>query len=567
MILIFLIIVAILAHAMIVPVGLYLHNSDYAIHSLWVEGLGRERLTPFFYQQPWGGTIFSIFRIPFWHFFSKLSGDPLLSHWIFNYSILPVLMALSAYWLVKQWCSARSAFLVGFFAAIGLQFWVHLYGNDFYFGAYFIGVLLLGWRAHLKNPFRELSLQKLFIAGLLSGWILYAYRPGIAYVLAFWLDLPTAIQFIREKLFNAQRFSKRGRLSLDRYFQILFWMFVGFYFYLKIFGEEVGKFQNQIVKLHAFSNLKLALLPLLALLLLHVKTLYKKGDGKKSVIVFGGIFLGLLPEAVFWLTNKMPVGSSSTSLAWFAEGLRVFMYRFPGAIREMITGYVHLSYDFGLLQNCGIFLIVGALVAVGVRAKKNLHRFHPIFQVALWSILLYVLVKTYDHGPTRYLFTLTPALLLGLGFFFEDAKKSVLARVFSILLLVGFSIYTLRERFVSVRAYENTGMQEEISSIVRVFKKEGVETVITDDYWWSNNLELVSHAKPYFVSIERRFGPEAGYDLARSEKKVGILLLHKDSVITAEKDEAIVLMNRRWKLKPLVEGYPRAHLYLGSTHE
>ncbi len=551
----------IVTNASLRSVGLALQNADFAIFTLYGERIG-DGPSAFYYQQPWGGTLWTEVRMLFVHFLRAIgmNGDFISAHLFFLYVIQPLIVFGAFFLLMKDVVSFRGAVFGGVLAAVGLEFWVHFYGNDFYWGGLLLAIVMIIGRMRIRDPFLDWNARQLFGMGFLAGLAVYTSRSVLSIVAPlFWTAVLTEI-------FAAALWRPERR----RWVRGLRWTivtFVALYFWIKIFGFELGYWKSSWVRAHAFPNLKIAAL-FAAVLLLWAswqewpalrRTFLKSGKGLGFL---GGAMVGFFPEIGFRVQHGFPK-DAGTQIAWLNEALIVFCNRLPAAFRELLCGYDHLNHSFGMERQFLLILGVAAVVTLFYRARREA-RLRPIAYGVVVTMFLFCAVRTYDHGPTRYLFHILPGVFVGFALLWERLSKRQSFRwqsqAIAIGVLVVSVVYLVREREASRMAYAHSGIIERMRDTSSTFKERDLAVVVSDDYWETANIEALSPGKPHFVSTGRALGPAEGFQLAAHEPTIGVLLTHE---APGNRRETIDLLGRHYRLKFLKEN--RGHvLYVGT---
>lgn len=199
---------------------------------------------------------------------------------------------------------------------------------------------------------------------------------------------------------------------------------------------------------------------------------------------------------------------------------------------------------------CGLGLALAILTA-----WKNRNSLKPVLKTilignALLAYLAFALIKTNSDATTRYLLPIVPSVFLLWGIGLEHSKMHL--RKIYILLLTLLCFFHARSNLRWARSQDATKTMHEYLVLDTAFAEAGVRVILTRDFWLTNQLTFLADQKRYYVSHVREYGPLEGFDAARTEPKVGILLRDKPDSISFEfkgryfKLTELLAMNEYW---------------------
>jgi hypothetical protein len=495
---------------MLFEAGKHWLNSDYAPGILVADEMRSGRFSAFYFGMDYGGVTLGVPRALWSACWDWLGGNHLSGHMAFTYGVSPALLAGFAFLAARAYVSLSAAIVVGFITAIGSEFWVHQYGNDIYIAYLLFGFALLAWRASLKNPFYELSLPRLFLAGTVCGLAAYTSRISLIYVVAFFIPPRAAFGELRSLFEPRDLFARIVRGSAV----FLFGLFV----YLEIFGADLGVLFGRSVKIHASPNLSLAALFMVILWLRQRWKTFTRAEFTRAVLLFGGFLVGMLPELLHWLNSGLmpPAGLNRTYSFDVSMGI---LGRTPLSLRDLFSP----GASFG--RNASIVLVLGGIFGL-VRSWRDGRRGEAVIFAAVLSVAAYCRVYSYDIAPVRYLLPVVPAVLVGIGFLCDRIfARGPLVIVCALVVLITHFWAHLSHRFEAAKTAVMSGEYDRVTETVRYFRDAKVEVVVTDNYWQSNQYAVVSGMMPPFVTTEKYAlrSPRALEVAARAEQ-LGILV-------------------------------------------
>ncbi|MGE4232466.1 MAG: hypothetical protein AB7F43_03970 [Bacteriovoracia bacterium] len=539
-------------HSFIVPYGIALHNSEWSAFLLAADKIREGYFSAFAFQCDYGGLTLTYVRAFFVAFWTLFSEDTLQAHMFFSYVVVPALLVLSCYFMVLQYVEKKAAFLTALFASFGFQIWVFLTGNDFYPMYLMLGFVLFGIRAKMTNIFVEKSKSKIFIVGLIIGQMIYASRATLPIVVAFFLNWG----WLRVQIldFLTLRFSKKPALKG------LFWIaviLISSGVYLEAFGRDLGSIFGRQIRMDGKPNLHIAAY-LIAIYWLAANYKTEVLPRMNPIgIIFGGVFFGLLPEIVHWMRLGLLGPPHVIFTQSFQESFSTLGY-LPSRLRMLVSGdqaYRVLSLpEDGIGQNACALLLIVSLFFVG----KSLRKKKSIESIA-WIVFLIVgafcrIKMPYEEvAPARYLVPLFIAYLVGLALFFEwsflmfKKSKNFQNKVISCVvyaLVVGSVFHQLHSRLRMVDQIKASDHIDEVAKITTTFLFNKINFVISDDFWFSNNLIVFSNWKLKVWASWRNWGPEEIQAEAHSVRRAGILLSADKGI-----QEFVDLLGKKWRLK------------------
>lgn len=546
-------------HWILVPSGLALLNSDLAIYTVMADLMREGHWSVFQLQDKYGGVFFTVLRAGWSALWdqaaSQITDDwHVAGHMAFTYGVIPTLHAWAAWWMVRQYASRQAALMVGLMMAVGFNFINWKTSTDFFAAFFFIGMLLLGWRGQVRNPFLELSLSRLAFFGFVAGFALYTARASIVFLIAFLFPW----RFLWEQFKVTYWEGLRGRRPVASWERLALWgvtALFSLFAYLEVFGPEIGTFFGRPVKLHAQPNLTMALGLLVAIWLWRHRDQIRDNILWRSIALFLGGVLGFFPEIYYWAARGMLPPLTGGRTYSFKDTLTV-LGMVPETLRRFFAGGESVLQVFSL----------ALLIWAGVVFVKRVRKSAPLEVVAFSGILAlwaYIRVYTYALGPDRYLLPLMPTLFVALGLLWDevDLKKRPKTSAVLLGLFCLFFVDHLTGRAQEIHRALQTGIVENTHSTIAVFRKAGVKAVISDDYWHGNRYSTAARNNPIFAPIHYTYvSPEKAYREVDRSQKVGVLLMDTPE---NQKLNNKRLLGHVWKLQGLGKVGDRI-LYLGS---
>jgi hypothetical protein len=477
--------VCLLAHWLLVDVGLALTNSDYAYIALESNDILAHGFKPFFDGQNYGGTLLSCLRA----LWLSVAGISFRSHMIFSYVISPLLMTWAAYFLVSAFASRRTAFLVGLIAAIGFESWTLQYGNDFYIGYLVLGMLVLGLRGQTDNPFTTFSLKRLALMGVIAGLAAWQNRASLLFSALAFLPIPKNWKSVW------QFFRPIGDLFHRCALYIAFAL-VCLFLYLETFGSSIGPILGHKVILHGEPNLKFAILVLLIdwcrLWWKSYSGIFPRKTWLRLSVVGASFLIGFAPEWIHWLRlgAKIP---NLTRTQGIPE-MFTLLGKVPGSIQELFAGGQGFGRHFSAL------LAILGLAAL-LRSLKDSRKYLIPALLVLLAVFSYCRFRTYASGPARYLFPIFPALLLGIAAYLERAWTRTWTAIVAVSLVATHLGYQGMLRYDRVKEIRASGAASGIITVVESFQSHHVDWIISDDYWQTHQFNLAANGNtPRFLN-------------------------------------------------------------------
>ena len=362
-------VVSITSHFSLIFNGIVLMNSDYAFQSLEADEFRRGAWSAFSTGQNYGGVLLSALR-PFWtaaweSIFAQRYPS-WVAHTSFTFALSPVLVTLASFYLIQAYCSRLAALATGFIGAVGFQFWVTQYGNDFYIAYILLCMVLLAWRAGVSHPLVELSYQKLLFAGIISGLALYTYRGSFIYVFVFFFPIGVALQALC-RITSPEDRIERMLLGAAITFSILF-------FCLWIFGQFTGTVNGQKIEIRAVPNL-IFCIGVTGVLLLKAFWKHLNVDiwYRTAVVALGGV-IGLLPEIVYCFEQRSfpnRLGTLSSIETFISVAGMV-----PATFRTLVSG--DNAFGQSLTQHVSIILFLWAGFCL-IKRQSGIRNFNLSF--------------------------------------------------------------------------------------------------------------------------------------------------------------------------------------------
>ena len=505
-----------LTHFFIIPVGLALLSADGAIYPIVGDLIRKGHWMTFQLQDTYGGTALSVVRagwVSLWEYFSSAPFSDLdyqHAHFSFSFLIVPIFIAISYVFLLRSYCSKRAAWIVAIIAAFDFNSRIMM-GDSEFIGFYLIfGSLFLSFRARYKNPFTQMSLSGIFIAAVVSGFSVYTSRACLVFVCAFFIPWSW--------VWNEFLLLIRTPFRHKNIIMTLAFILAFFGLYLEMIGPDMGMIFGRRVKVHATHNFHYAIEILAFIWLFLYWRRIKKTHVLRVVLMGFGFFIGFLPEILFfWRRNGSFPSLMYGSNYSFEESMGV-LGKTPRVIFEIIGG------GTGFLRNFSALLIIFSVLALIKEARRN-RKLDPVIIAGVLAIIAYTRVFTYTIiAPSRYLLPIFPALIVAIGVFLDSLKtRRAWAFTLSLIFLhLGHQVY---ERVLIIRESKLSGRVEEIRGTVLAFRKAGVDTVISDDFWKSNQYTVGGQHNPFFASPEHlQVVPAEAVEQAMHRSRVGVLL-------------------------------------------
>lgn len=535
-------------HRHLPDIGFYLTNSDYAVFELLGQDFASSfsNWTVFPYQQDYGGSLFTIFRA-FWLKIRELClGQAIYSSfgaYQFSYQVTPAFLAVISFLLARAYASLSTAIMVGTLAAFGFHFWSGLFGNDFYFAAFGLGSLLLIWRGRYGNPIQEMKWPWLCFSGVVCGMGLTVFRAFLIYVVAFLVPSGFVKDVWRQLLLPHDRIEKALILVIG----LLVFLFI----YLQLFGGDLGLLAGKNVRLHAAPNILYAgVFGLIFVVKKYRVSINRKLLGRIGCFL-SGAFLGLLPELIFQMWNSGRIYATSWErIAYFPEIVNAAALDLPRAFRELAMGHDFQAYP-GIERNFPLLLMTLSVLSVFLSRSVRFSKIEPVRNMLILGLVAFLSIKTYTMGATRYLFPVFPALIIGIALLLEDsARKGRFVWSVIVVIMIGTATYQIQARDqLMTRAQLGlaTSSANQMRRVIELFRAQGVDVVVTDSYWHSNQYTVLSERKPFFISIGRKWGPEAGFERVKTDLRVGVLITDKGSELGAG-GTIQQFLGTKWKL-------------------
>lgn len=442
--------------------------------------------------------------------------DYQLAQMTFSFIVQPLLMLAAGLFLIIRTTETKATYLfMGLLLAVGFHHWATFqFGDDFYIFIFAVSCFFLALKPRYENPLLDTSLPALAGLALLSGFSAYTSKSILIYLLAFWL--PFRLFFSELKLFATTR-------SVWFYISAVF---AGLFLFIELYGRQIGP-----IRMDSGPNLDIAIgFFLLACFIKYFQHLRENGFYWKRVAVFAISFaIGIMPEWYFRATS----GPATTSNSWWTNDLIEFpkiITMLPAAFNE-----VFLSSDTSFFKYIATAFWVVALLYCLSKWKEK--RYWPFVLAIVLGIIAFLRVRTFTIGAPRYLFFATAAGIGCAGLWMNDwmsrgspSWKKALVIVLTIGTLVHQSLGRIQTvRYFSDRA--NCTYCVEAEEIISVFEPLNVNTVISDDYDYSNNLTLLTNKKTAFI-VEGRDQPLDLYERSLQENRVGFVFREKQNSTT-----------------------------------
>lgn len=481
-------------------------NSDFGAFILNSEELLGGKLNFFMLQQQYGGTlVINLLRAALLSFVG--AGQYLW--WISFYAhvFLPFLLAVVVFVSGSRWFSAASAYCVALSVACG---WTHLFKelnyNDYYVSYVLCGVLLLGMRAKIVHPLRELAKGQLIWVGFLTGYGIYSCKAILVLVVSFWF--PWDLLSVYWKSIASLK-EKWARVLL-----VLGFVLIGFGLYLFLFGENLGAVAGKNIVIAADPNFNYALYIFVILWIFANRAKLNITIVKRSMLVMAGVILGYLPELI---SGNFQFGTGYT-------------HGFEG----MLRGTVHLPIALKILMApsvesvTALLYVVFALVSVTTlvcfsRKEKGGSAIVASLALGLFAFLRVRFYEGYE-GPVRYLFPLLPGLWFAAMSFLDKWSGSDWSRFVSIGFFLLLGVGHIQGQWAYASQESIIREAEAVTEIPKIFKKNALQIVVTSSYLLTNQFTAAARNQPVFIGPNTWIEASDGASRLVREQRVGYLM-------------------------------------------
>ena len=565
-----LVLVSVAAHAAVVPVGLALHNSEWATFLLVGDSFRQGQWAVFPFQNNYGGLTLTALRAGFtalWDSFDHSPWGHARGHMVFSYLVGAPLMALAAYALLRRTVSLGAARTVGLLCAVGFQSWVYMYGDEFYPLYLLAGFGLLAIRGREEHPLFKLSLPLLFAAGLLAGQGLYAVRAMQLFILVFlvpWHQLGGEVRW----LWQSKAITAR-----------LGWFFIALFIAIELFGRELGGIHGRMIKIDGPPNATIGAVFLVLTWVRGRGVAYLRENrmgyaefGRRCSAFAGGMLLGYLPELQHWLRQGR-LTSTRVFAGYDLPDMMRIAGQLPAVFRQLVSGDIPFrALDYSDESFSRFFCAAIASIALvslfraATRGRRDLWA-HGAAVILAGIAFCRVNTQFTEVAPMRYLYPLVLPLIVAFGTFYDGALSRwglVRGRQIAATVLFLFAAFHLQARFTMVQAFHARDFMGSYQRIVEEFRRVQVNVVVSDDYWYSNNLSVLSNGRPGFWATWHGWGPPQYEERALTAPRAGILLEAKMGQPRGASRQQIELLGRRWALEFLRSEGDR-DLYLGHS--
>ena len=427
-ILAFLVLVTLMTHYLLVPVGFEFLDGDFSPDVLVANEIRQGKWSAFYFGLPYGGVVFTFIRalwVAGWEAFSSDVNSHVTSQMTFTFLVCPALMAVGSYFLVRAYCSRFAAFWVGLLMAVNFQFLIMQCGNDVYTGFLLLGFGLLTWRASLRNPLMDLGPLLLFVASALSGLALFSSRATAYYVLAFFLPWDWFYGEVK-RLCRPRGWTERLLFYGGCIFMLLF-------LYLEAFGPDMGEIFGKRVRVHAQPNFNYGLYLFLILeLKIRWRQLWRRPILNRFLIVGAGVFMGFSPELVHFLRlGQSPPPPMADGMKF--EDMMSTVGSIPKSLQEFFAA------GPGIGENASLLIVLLGFYFLFRRSRKD-QQVQPLLLVAILSVFAYCRYHTYVFATPRYLMPILPAALVSMGCFWDEMRRRGAGYLAVAVLLFSFHV-------------------------------------------------------------------------------------------------------------------------------
>jgi hypothetical protein len=538
-------------------------NANYPLFGLLSDYLRAGHWTPYTFGLGYGGTYVATVRALWqsvWFVFTpETAVSHLQSSYVFTYALLPAVFTGFVFYLCLAYTGLLASCLVALFVAVDFQSnLMELYGSDYYLGYIIPGCILFFMRARLSNPFRELSLSKLFFAALVTGIGVYLCRAAEIYAVAFWIPWEDVWRFLKTA-FNPR--SKVLRIVL-----VIFWILAALGIYLEIFGSDLGQVAGKHIILDAGPNWDIVVFLVLILCGKVLIPRLTQDDWKRIGLMGTAVSIGIFPELWQQIVNEhhFPHLGSTTYSQTFDKSVWV-IGQLPARFRSLVASDPHSSAAVA-----SVLLGLAALVAIIDRCRKD-RRFLAVAVSGVLAVFAFIRIRTYNSegAPLRYFLPILPCLYLGYAALFDTWLFSPLCRrrVTLVVLLSCLTVVHLVTQYSahirSSREILATGEIDRAWDVVREFQASGVSLVYLDDYLASLQYSFFAQGNPLFAFTTASVEPFSIVDRAKEVGKIGYIAPTEIGSLP----ERVTIRGRSWRIERLFEKVGSLYLYLGQENQ
>jgi hypothetical protein len=508
------------AHFSLIPLAFHFLDSDTAWMAMESDRFAQLELPVFFNGVWYGGNGLSFFRgFWVWAWEQKLGvtlenlSSYQTGHLIFSYLLSPLLVTASVWFLSGCYFSSRVRFLCTLLSAIGFHHWIFRYGYDWHVLNFVFCCLFLGIKAKHPNPLVSLRKNQLFIVSVLTGFALYNGRTSLLFLVPFWFAFQEAPRVLRDFLTPRNRIENVLRGAT---FTLL-----GLFFYLEIFGAEIGVRNGKTIKLHSEPNFDYAVLVFLLWVLMRYSKdlLQKKELLLRGGLGFFGILLGLFPE----IFNRFFNPNALTPKSWPNNSFKSFFEIFSTLPEKMIQV---IAADPTALRQFSILLFAGTslyFVYSILTSKKETDRlkFLPVIFCGVLTLYAFCRVQTFSPGSARYLYPLFPIWILAFGFAIEKSRKPVL--VFWLFLTFGHFAHHLNARQNWKAELRQNDRVNQLKQVNQVFTDAQLNSILCLDYYHCSTLGFYSSKTLGYLEMGGLY-PRYADQFFEKAQKLGLLV-------------------------------------------
>lgn len=544
--------VTLLSHFWFLSIGLGFTDPDVAwicmdsdrFHHFYLD------FPPFFHTVWYGGNAFSWFRALWTALYSlfpiSVYGHSAYQsgHLTFTYLVTPLFVTFATYYLLSHLFRLLPALLMSLVAAVGINHFLIRYGFDWHVGSYIFACLFFAWKTKYPNAFFKSSTRELLFFAFLSGLAIYNGRNTLICVFLFWLPLEETYAWLK----NQWKQGLQNRFEKISFYSAVF--LIGLFFYLEIFGSNLGTIYGKPLKLQSQPNAQYAFILIVIILLrrnlnfLVNNTLILKRFGLATF----AFLVGFLPEIIYSFKEGHIPDSGTWGSNDFEGFFKLFGY-LPRAFSELIAGQ-----DLQLLRQPSVLLAVFGIVAIFWGALIKDARLRPIAIYLVICFYSFCRVWTFTPGAVRYLFMIFPAIIAGSAFFTQiilDKNKKFLTAILAFLLIgqVTFQIKQRIEMTQNPKISENLDFMRQVNA---VFTRENLDTILTNDYDEGNTYSFAADKKLAYLNpgrVHPLYVAEK-YRLAETgeTKEIGLLISLRYQMVN-ENMTQIDFNSKQWKIK------------------
>lgn len=543
--------VTLLSHFWFLSIGLPFTDPDIAWMNMDADRFHLfYRDFPVFFHTVWyGGNTLSWFRAIWtalfsWFSISVYDHTPYQSaHLTFTYLLTPLLVTFATHYLLSRLFRFLPTLFLSLVTAVGYNHFLLRYGFDWHVGSYLFACLFFAWKTKHPNPFFKSTVRELLFFSVISGLAVYNGRNTLLCVFLFWLPLEETVTWVK----NQWNQGIQNRFEKFAFYTVIF--LVGLFFYLEIFGSNLGTVSGKHVKLQSQPNLHFAFI-LIALVLIKRNLVFLvKNDWilKRFALAGLGFAAGFSPEII----HSIKEGHVPESGTWGSNDFDGFFKLFgqlPRAFSELIVGQ-----DSQIFKQPSLLLAIFGISALFLGSRKDA-RLRPLAIYLVMCFYSFCRVWTFTPGAVRYLFMVFPAVIAGSAFFTQlilDKNKKILTALVSFLLL-GQVAFQLMQRIEITRNPKWKVSVEIMKQVNATFLRENLSMILTNEYHDGNTYGFASDKKLAYLNPGRVHPLYVAQKYARVEsgetEEIGLVI--NSNAQAVNRDMTQMYFNvKQWKIQ------------------